>query len=146
MVIHAGDVGAGTRMKLARNLLHFVSFTAASEAQRLAAGAGIDIRKLGKVVRHTDAITGGAGSIMLRDTMDDVEPDDFWFSILSHVRDLGEKDLALALDLGGRLGVDLPLAQRALGAFGPGLGVGLGKAATAAMNDARLAAANEEKA
>ncbi|WP_068268958.1 NAD(P)-dependent oxidoreductase [Aldersonia kunmingensis] len=146
MVIHAGEVGAGTRMKLARNLLHFVAFTAASEAQRLAAGAGIDIRKLGKVVRHTDAITGGAGSIMLRDTMDDVEPDDFWFSILSHVRDLGEKDLALALDLGDRLGVDLPLAQRALGAFGPGLGVGLGKAATAAINDARLAAANEEKA
>ena len=33
-VIHAGDVGSGTRFKLARNLLHFVSFTAATEAAR----------------------------------------------------------------------------------------------------------------
>lgn len=32
LVIHAGEVGAGTRMKLARNLLHFVAFTAAAEA------------------------------------------------------------------------------------------------------------------
>ncbi len=48
-------------MKLARNLLHFVSFTAACEAARLAEAAGIDIRKLGKVVPNTDAITGGAG-------------------------------------------------------------------------------------
>ncbi len=61
LVVHAGPVGAGTRMKLARNLLHFVSFTAACEAARLAEAAGIDIRKLGKVVRHTDAITGGGG-------------------------------------------------------------------------------------
>ena len=41
MVVHAGPVGAGTRFKLARNLMHFVAFTAATEAQRL----GIDYRK-----------------------------------------------------------------------------------------------------
>ncbi|HCB03545.1 MAG TPA: NAD(P)-dependent oxidoreductase, partial [Nocardioides bacterium] len=35
-VVHAGELGAGTRMKLARNLIHFVSFTAVTEAQRLA--------------------------------------------------------------------------------------------------------------
>ncbi|WFR71913.1 NAD(P)-dependent oxidoreductase [Prescottella defluvii] len=126
LVIHAGSVGSGTRMKLARNLLHFVSFTAASEAQRLAEAAGIDIRKLGKIVRHTDAITGGAGAIMLRDTTAPVAQDDPWFSILSHVRNLGEKDLALALDLGERFDVDLPLAARALTGLGPGLGVGTG--------------------
>ncbi|MGF7121163.1 NAD(P)-dependent oxidoreductase [Rhodococcus sp. BE178] len=129
LVIHAGPVGAGTRMKLARNLLHFVSFTAASEAQRLAEAAGLDIRALGKVVRHTDAITGGAGAIMLRDTTAPVSDDDPWFSILSHVRNLGEKDLALALGLGDRFDVDLPLARRALTGLGPGLGVGTGAAA-----------------
>ncbi|MFC4602978.1 NAD(P)-dependent oxidoreductase [Rhodococcus kronopolitis] len=126
LVVHAGDVGAGTRMKLARNLLHFISFTAATEAQRLAEAAGLDIRTLGKVVRHTDAITGGAGAIMLRETTAPVAESDGWFSILSHVRNLGEKDLALALDLGARLGVDLPLALRALTGLGPGLGVGTG--------------------
>ncbi|HET8994880.1 MAG TPA: NAD(P)-dependent oxidoreductase, partial [Rhodococcus sp. (in: high G+C Gram-positive bacteria)] len=110
LVVHAGPVGAGTRMKLARNLLHFVSFTAATEAQRLAEAAGLDITELGKVVRHTDAITGGAGSIMWRDNTSPLESDDSWFPIFSHVRALGEKDLALALALGDRLDVELPLA------------------------------------
>nr|WP_238424160.1 NAD(P)-dependent oxidoreductase [Rhodococcus ruber] len=127
LVVHAGPVGAGTRMKLARNLLHFVSFTAAAEAQRLAEAAGLDITALGKVVRHTDAISGGVGAIMLRDTTAPIPPDDFWFPILDHVRALGEKDLSLALGLGARLGVDLPLAARALGDLGPGLGVGRGE-------------------
>ncbi|MEE4021457.1 NAD(P)-dependent oxidoreductase [Gordonia sp. PKS22-38] len=124
MIVHAGDaVGSGTRMKLARNLLHFISFTAATEASRLAEAAGIDIAKLGKVVRHTDAITGGAGAIMLRDTTAEIDPDDFWYDIFTHVRTLGEKDLALALDLGERLGVNLPLGTRAYADLARGLGV-----------------------
>lgn len=129
LVVHAGPVGAGTRMKLARNLLHFIAFTAATEAQRLAEAAGLDITELGRVVRHTDAITGGAGSIMWRDTTSPLAEDDSWFSIFSRVRALGEKDLALALDLGDRLGIDLPLGARALSGLGPGLGVGTGEIA-----------------
>ncbi|MFE3754308.1 NAD(P)-dependent oxidoreductase [Nocardia tengchongensis] len=129
LVIHAGEVGSGTRMKLARNLLHFVAFTAASEAQRLAEAAGLDISALGKVVRHSDSHTGGPGAIMLRKTTAPVEADDFWFPILGHVRDLGEKDLSLALDLAGRLDLDLPLARQALHNLGDGLGVGPGSIA-----------------
>lgn len=129
LVVHAGEVGAGTRMKLARNLLHFVSFAAAAEAQRLAEAAGLDITALGKVVRHSDAITGGPGAIMLRDTTAPIAPEDFWLPILSHVRDLGEKDLSLALAVGDRLGVSLPLARLALDNLGPGLGVGSGSVA-----------------
>ena len=125
MIVHAGnDVGAGTKMKLARNLLHFISFTATTEAARLAEAAGIDIAKLGKVVRHTDAITGGAGAIMLRDTTAPIDPDDFWYGIFTHVRTLGEKDLGLALGLAEQLGVDLPLGQIALRDLADGLGVG----------------------
>lgn len=125
MIVHAGnDVGAGTKMKLARNLLHFISFTATTEAARLAEAAGIDIAKLGRVVRHTDAITGGAGAIMLRDTTAPIDPDDFWYGIFTHVRTLGEKDLGLALGLAEQLGVDLPLGQIALRDLADGLGVG----------------------
>ncbi|ALG85766.1 NAD(P)-dependent oxidoreductase [Gordonia phthalatica] len=124
MIVHAGpNAGDGTRMKLARNLLHFVSFTATAEAARLAEAAGIDIAKLGRVVRHTDAITGGAGAIMLRDTTAAIAPDDFWFDVFTHVRDLGEKDLSLALDLADSLGVDLPLGRRARTDLAAGLGV-----------------------
>ncbi|WP_347957860.1 NAD(P)-dependent oxidoreductase [Gordonia aichiensis] len=124
LIVHAGPTaGDGTRMKLARNLLHFISFTASTEAARLAQAAGIDVAELGRVVRHTDAVTGGAGAIMLRDTTAPIEPDDFWYGVFTHVRDLGEKDLTLALSLAESLGVDLPLGRLALTDLAAGLGV-----------------------
>jgi 3-hydroxyisobutyrate dehydrogenase-like beta-hydroxyacid dehydrogenase len=123
LIVHMGPVGTGTRAKLARNLLHFAAFTAAAEAQRLAEAAGIDLRKLARVVRHSDAVTGGAGAIMLRPTTAPLDHDDPLREILEHVRALGEKDLSLALELGAGLGVDLPMARLALGGFAAGLGL-----------------------
>lgn len=123
LILHMGGVGAGTRAKLARNLLHFISFTAAAEAQRLAEAAGLDLRKLGKAVRHSDAVTGGPGAIMLRSSTAPLEPDDPLAGILAHVRDLGEKDLSLALELGAELGVDLPLGRMALRDLATALGL-----------------------
>jgi 3-hydroxyisobutyrate dehydrogenase-like beta-hydroxyacid dehydrogenase len=123
LIVHLGPVGTGTRAKLARNLLHFAAFTAAAEAQRLAEAAGIDLRKLARVVRHSDAVTGGAGAIMLRPTTAPLDHDDPLREILEHVRALGEKDLSLALELGAGLGVDLPMARLALGSFAAGLGL-----------------------
>jgi 3-hydroxyisobutyrate dehydrogenase-like beta-hydroxyacid dehydrogenase len=123
LVMHMGPVGAGTRAKLARNLLHFVAFTAAAESQRLAEAAGIDLRKLTRIVRHSDAVTGGPGSIMLRRETGPVADDDPLREILEHVRALGEKDLAMALDLGAELGIDLPMARYAADHFAAGLGV-----------------------
>ena len=61
LVVRAGEPGAGTRMKLARNMLTFIGFAAACEAQKLAEAAGIDLQKLGRVVRHSDAQSGGPG-------------------------------------------------------------------------------------
>jgi 3-hydroxyisobutyrate dehydrogenase-like beta-hydroxyacid dehydrogenase len=126
LIIHAGPVGSGTKMKLARNLLHFISFTAVTESQRLAEAAGVNLVDLGKVVRHTDSISGGAGAIMLRDTTAPIAPDDFWHGVFTHVRNLGEKDLSLALALGDELAVDLPLTALAYDNLGIGLGVGAG--------------------
>lgn len=122
-IMHAGPPGAGTQAKLARNLLHFVSFAAAAEAQRLAEAAGLDLVELGKVVRHTDAITGGPGAIMLRPTTAPLASDDPWHPILSHVRELGHKDLTLAITLGAELGVDTPFARLALERLAAGLGL-----------------------
>jgi 3-hydroxyisobutyrate dehydrogenase len=123
LVIHAGPIGCGTRFKLARNLLHYASFAAAAEAQRLAEAAGLNLVDLGKVVRHSDAVTGGPGAVMQRSTTAPLTPDDPWYPILSHVRDLGEKDLALALDLAAELGVDLPLTRTAAERFAEELGL-----------------------
>ena len=127
LVIHAGEPGAGTRMKLARNMLTFTSFAAACEAMRLAEAAGLDLQALGRVVRHTDALTGGAGAIMIRENMHDLEPGHWLYDGFTHTRGLGEKDLSLALALGDSVGVELPLAQIALGTLAAGLGVPHGK-------------------
>ena len=123
LVIHAGEPGAGTRMKLARNMLTFTSFAAACEAMKLAEAAGLDLQALGRVVRHTDALTGGPGAIMIRDNMHELEPGHWLFDTFTHTRGLGEKDLSLALSLGDSLDVDLPLGQIALGNLAAGLGV-----------------------
>lgn len=123
LVVHAGPIGAGTRMKLARNLLHFTAFTAVTEAQRLAEAAGLDIVRLGEVVRHTDAITGGPGAIMHRSSTAVMAPDDFWRPIFEHVVALGEKDLRFATDLADQLGVEVPLGRLALERLAAGLGV-----------------------
>ena len=122
-VVHAGPLGAGTRMKLARNLIHFVAFTAVTEAQRLAEAAGLDLLALGDVVRHTDAVTGGPGAIMHRATTAPIAEDDFWHGVFAHVTALGEKDLRFAIALADELGVDVPLAREALPRLGKGLGL-----------------------
>jgi 3-hydroxyisobutyrate dehydrogenase-like beta-hydroxyacid dehydrogenase len=123
MVIHAGEPGAGTRMKLARNMLTFTSYAAACEAMKLAEAAGLDLQALGRVVRHTDALTGGAGAIMVRDDMKTLEPEHFLYQPFLHTRGLGEKDLSLALALGKAVSVDLPLAEMAYERLAAGLGV-----------------------
>lgn len=123
VVIHAGEPGAGTRMKLARNMLTFTSYAAACEAMKLAEAAGLDLQALGRVVRHTDALTGGPGAIMVREDMKDLEPDNFLYQPFLHTRGLGEKDLSLALALGESVSVDLPLARLAYERLAAGLGV-----------------------
>lgn len=123
LVIHAGDPGAGTRMKLARNMLTFTGFAAACEALSLAEAAGLDLQALGRVVRHTDALTGGSGAIMIRDNCHDLDPGHWLYDTFTHTRDLGEKDLSLAVALGDSLGAELPLAHIALRNLAAGLGV-----------------------
>ncbi len=123
LVVHAGEPGDGTRMKLARNMVTFVGFAAACEAMTLAERAGLDLQALGRVVRHTDALTGGPGAIMVRDNMSEIEPGHWLYDSFTHTRDLGEKDLRLALALGERTGTELPLVEEALRGLAADLGV-----------------------
>ena len=123
MVVRAGEPGAGTRMKLARNMLTFIGFAAACEAQKLAEAAGIDLQKLGRVVRHSDAQSGGPGAIMVRDDTKALTPEHFVYDMFVHTRGLAEKDLRLALGMGEAVGVELPLAEIALRDLADGLGV-----------------------
>lgn len=123
LIVHAGAPGAGTRMKLARNMLHFISFAAAGEASRLAEASGVNLQDLGSVVRHSDAQSGGVGAIMYRDDTKPLDSEHFLYQSFLHARGLGEKDLRLALVLARELGVELPLAEVALKNLAAGLGV-----------------------
>lgn len=123
LVLHVGPAGAGTRCKLARNLLTFAGFAAAAEANRLAEAAGIDLRKLAAVVRHSDGLTGGPSAVMIRPTTAPLAAEEGLRAVFEHTRALGEKDLALAQALGRELGVDLPFTDLALQTLAAGLGV-----------------------
>ncbi len=123
LVVRAGEPGAGTRMKLARNMLTYIGFAGACEAMKLAEAAGIDLQKLGRVVRHSDAQSGGPGAIIVREDTKALEPDNFLYNMFVHTRGLADKDLGLALALGEATGVELPLAEIALRDLAGGLGV-----------------------
>jgi len=123
LVVRFGPAGAGTRAKVARNLVSFAAFAAAAEASRIAEAAGLDLVALGEVVRHSDAVTGGPGAIMIRATAAPVADDDPMGPILEHTRALGEKDLGLAIALGEALDVATPIAALALDRLADGLGV-----------------------
>ncbi len=123
VLVHAGEPGTGTRMKLARNMLTFIGYAAAGEAMALAAASGISLQQLGRVVRHTDALSGGPGAVVVREDIADLKPDNFLYGPLAHAALLGEKDLSLALALGEKTGTDLPLAELALKNLAAGLGV-----------------------
>ena len=123
LVVHAGDVGQGTRMKIARNLISFASFAVAGEAERLAGAAGLDVARLGDVVRHSDKVTGGPGAPMLRREAGPMAPDDGLRPIFDHTLTLGAKDLELAAELGDELGIDTPFAELARRTLASALGL-----------------------
>jgi len=124
LVLHVGPIGAGTRAKAARALLTFTQYVVAAESQRLAEAAGIDLRKLAAVVRQSDAITGGPSAVMIRETTAPIASDDPLRPIFEHMVRLGDKDLALALELGERLGVELPFARLAADRLAASMGIG----------------------
>lgn len=123
LVVHFGPAGAGTRAKVARNLVTFASYVAAAEAQRLAEAAGLELVALGEVVRHSDAVTGGPGAVMLRADTAPLGDDDGLRPIFTHTTELGEKDLRLAVEQGAASGVDTPVAALALDRLAEALGV-----------------------
>jgi 3-hydroxyisobutyrate dehydrogenase-like beta-hydroxyacid dehydrogenase len=123
MTTRFGEAGAATRAKIARNLINYVAFAAAGEAQRIADAAGIDLRRLGRVVKHSDAVIGGPGNIFVREHAVPFADDDPLRPFLAHAAVLGRKDLDLALELADELGVDVPLTTLARERLADELGV-----------------------
>ena len=114
-VVRVGDVGDGTRMKLARNLITYSAWLAAYEGQLLAEACGLDLKQLAGIVRYSEQRFGGAAALMLRDTVAPL-PEGFdagWVEMMGNTARLAHKDLSAALAVAGRLGVDLPVTALA---------------------------------
>lgn len=116
-VVHAGPLGAGMTLKLARNAAGYAMMVAAQEAMELAAIAGVDPA----VVRHVLEATDMAGMLWAPFALGGPTPlgPDAPADLrarLEHTRDLGLKDLDQALSLasdGGRPSAFLTAAREA---------------------------------
>ncbi len=124
LVAHFGPVGGGTNAKIARNLITFASYAVVGEANRIAEAADLDLARLGEVVRHSDAVTGGPGAIMIRPTAAAMAAGDGLRPIFGHTLTLGAKDLHLASELAASLGVEAPFAALAEEHLQDALGLG----------------------
>jgi 3-hydroxyisobutyrate dehydrogenase-like beta-hydroxyacid dehydrogenase len=112
LVVRMGPLGAGLQAKLARNLVQYASWLAAYEAQVLAEAAGIELAKLGQVIKASDARIGGASTLMFRRTVApfSTEDDAGLVQAMRTAAALAHKDLRAAMELAGSLGIALPLA------------------------------------
>ena len=115
LTVTMGPFGTGLAAKLARNLVQYGSWLAAYEGQVLAEAAGIDLSKLAQVIRASDALIGGASTLMFRSTVAPfTDADDRGLvQAMQAAASLAHKDLQAALALAENLHVDLPMASLA---------------------------------
>jgi 3-hydroxyisobutyrate dehydrogenase-like beta-hydroxyacid dehydrogenase len=121
-VLHVGEVGSGIRAKAAAKLVQYVAFVAAAEGARLAEASGISPAVLGHIVRHSDSVMGGPGTVLWRDTTAPMTEDDPWRDVFTRLLVHGERELYLSLELADQVGVDTPLAELAVRSLAPALG------------------------
>jgi 3-hydroxyisobutyrate dehydrogenase-like beta-hydroxyacid dehydrogenase len=114
-VLHMGDLGAGMKAKLARNLMHYSGWYAAWEAARVADACGIDVRKLVQAHEISNAASSGGGTSLLMAGIGpglpfDPHDED---SIARRQRSAGfaKKDLQYISELAEEIGISLPGAE-----------------------------------
>ena len=109
-IIHAGELGAGLALKLARNATGYICMAAVHEAMQIAAGAGVALSVLQHTIAETGVFDQALSPFMLGgpSPLTDNDPQSLR-DLLLHLQSLGEKDLDQALNLAGELGKDLPV-------------------------------------
>jgi len=108
-VLHAGPLGAGMALKLARNAVGYSWMQAMYEAMELAHRSGVDLALLQRAVAETGTFEQAFTPILLGgpDPLPADAPAEMRAG-MEHVNRLADKDLDHALDLAAHLGVDLP--------------------------------------
>jgi len=100
-IVHMGDVGTGTHAKLVNQLLTFVHGAAAAEAIALAQRVGLDLDRLGEVLR-----AGFGQSRMFDRTLGRVQQQHYEAGAALV---LYEKDLGIVADVGDARQMPLPM-------------------------------------
>jgi len=113
-VIHAGPLGAGMALKLARNSTAFVLMAAVHEAMELASRSGVDLALLQRTIRETGLFDQGLAPFLLGgpEPLPAGETGPFR-DILEHTKRLAEKDLDQALALAAQLDAKVPVIETA---------------------------------
>jgi 3-hydroxyisobutyrate dehydrogenase len=111
-VVHAGPIGAGMALKLARNAAGYIMMAAVHEAMVLARAADVDLALLNHVIQETGVFAQALAPFVLGGPSplgaDDPES---LRTMLDHLRNLGEKDLQQALALASDLKVEIPVTN-----------------------------------
>jgi 3-hydroxyisobutyrate dehydrogenase-like beta-hydroxyacid dehydrogenase len=117
-IIHLGPVGSGLVAKLTNNLIALCGVATACEALMLGVSAGLDARRLDRVIRSASGDSIAYRALADRALSGDYTP--------SFTLDLSYKDIHLALELADRLSVPLPMGTSLHNLMRMARGLGLG--------------------
>ena len=111
LVIHAGPLGCGAKLKLAVNALGYIHFAAVNEAFGLAIASGIDPKHLQEALRGNGNLTGMEEQFLNTTTLPEevVASEDYQRAMGVQLFN-AEKDLAHALELARKHGFTMPTA------------------------------------
>jgi 3-hydroxyisobutyrate dehydrogenase len=108
-IVHTGELGSASKVKLCNNLMGYLGFLAAYEADLLALRAGVSREALDAVTSAngvlTDPMRAYLGGLVRAEADRGAEA---YQAYVRGIADLAEKDLALALELARESGVTLP--------------------------------------
>jgi 3-hydroxyisobutyrate dehydrogenase len=117
-VLHAGPLGAGMALKLARNASGYVMMAAVHEAMLLAAGAGVEMAALLHVINETGVLSQALAPFALGGPSPlPADAPEGQRLRMEHLEQLASKDLSQAIALGLRLGAPMPVTEQTRGMF-----------------------------
>jgi len=109
LIVHAGPLGAGAKLKLCNNLMTYLAWTAAYEATLLARAAGLPQQVLVEVTRSNGNLTDPMIAFLgLHKAPQAVRQSENFQAMMRGFVELAEKDLASTLALARECGVALP--------------------------------------
>lgn len=111
-IIHAGELGNGSRLKLCINVLTYIQWAAAYESFSLARAIGLPDEVFEEAGRANGQLTGLQQQFLaLHKLPDELRSAPGSQDNLRGFQRIGEKDLAWALKLATQVGLDLPVGR-----------------------------------